>query len=373
MKKTITILSMSLALSSTACGEKEALPAPPLPGGGAESGASATSGATSASGGSGSGSDGSSGGPTCSMQCPDDESGTCAGHAEWSRGLVVWGVWQSTDADGGSSGSFSVSDVHGDPTCATIGICQAYESPSDIDAYSADMLAEQMQKCKAFTNADLNSLGLTDSSVGQYGHTLVHHFCTTGRLDKDYMGQHFSVNLDSSLDSCAGVEWKYEGSCSGPDCPDNPGGSGTDTGTSTGSGAGAEEYDCSSFHTSNIITTNVGGRNVHEVDVVIRGGMPLAIASDPYPAMYYCADGMVDITGTVHSIGGHSVMGTSGFGLMNLDEIQEVNGETDPTLFVNELSDDLAPLLATPPEAALESVVKVLRGSTVWTYNVEWI
>ena len=39
--------------------------------------------------------DGTAGGGTCSVECPEDETRTCPGHAEWTRGVVVWGLWES--------------------------------------------------------------------------------------------------------------------------------------------------------------------------------------------------------------------------------------------------------------------------------------
>ena len=285
----------------------------------------------------------STGAPSCAVECPED-GGACPGHAEWTRGVVVWGVWQSNDSSGQPSGSYTVnvSNLPDDePRCATIGVCQAYESPTDIPALSPDMIQQQIAECNAFSLSDLNGLGLDDIAVGQYGHTLVHHFCTLGKLDIDYQGQSFDVNLPSALDSCAGSDWQYGQFCGSQDCPTSEP---ETTGSADASSGGneVEGIDCSAFVPSNVDTESPDRTNPSLRESTVRGGIPDILSSgSAYDHMFHCAGASIDSTGKIHGMQQGSFLGAGGFGLRDFDVLQSINGETDSVLMMNELVTDI--------------------------------
>ncbi len=283
------------------------------------------------------GSDSSTGGGACSVECPEDEMGTCPGHAEWTRGVVVWGLWESNNS--GNRSIEVTNDPDDDPVCAgSVGVCIAYDHPSDIEGSEANLLAEQLAACNALNNTELAALGLADIPNVGAGWTLIHHWCTTGpNLDVTYQGQSYTTVGDSSLNSCAG-DWAYEGFCSSDDCPIETGGSTSSGGVADSSSGGADSssggaaYDCSEVDASNVsVTTTLTDRALMlvERDAVIRRPLADLLASDPYTALYMCGDASISpSTKEIWHMGHTSIL--SSLGLAEDDIIVSVEGETDP-------------------------------------------
>jgi len=328
-----------LVLLAAGCGEEDGFNAPPVGSGSASGNPPATT--TGGDGGSGGADDSTSGDPGCTVDCPEPEGGTCPGHAEWNRGVVVWGLWES------GSGTRSINPVAGDtddPKCSNdLVLCVPYEDPSDLEGPEADLLSDQMDACAAMTSTELAALGLTDyPSVGS-GWTLIHHFCETGpELSVTYQGQPFTaVATGNDVVTCTDDGYKYDSYCSAETCPIDDGGTGTSTGTggadsTTGAdstaGSSGEAFDCSDVDKTNVSFTTTGvdkKKNLVHRTATISGGLVDVMVSDPYSAMYYCGEASISpSTHKIHTMASSSIL--LSLGLMKNDVIVSVDGETDP-------------------------------------------
>jgi len=336
------LFSTSLVpLLAVGCAEQDDTNAPPVT---TSAGGAPTTGLTTAGGSGGSG-DGTgsatTGGPSCTVDCPDDETGICPGHAEWTRGIAVFGLWQSNN-----SGNFSVAPSAGDedePRCAqNIGLCVEYDDPAEVQASGANLLADQRDACAALTLAELNALGLDDISVGS-GWTLVHHWCVTeNNASVTYNDQTFTLS-DTSVDTCATGEWKHEGSCSAADCPTS-GGAGSDSSgavDSSGSDSGAGAYDCSAMSNSNVsYTTTSSSETLIKRDATIRRPLADMLVNDPYTALYVCET--ISISPSTNEIWDMKTGGIlTHLGLLEDDIVESVAGETDHLEIYDVIADEM--------------------------------
>ena len=120
---------------------------------------------------------------------------------EWTRGVVVWRLWESDGA-----GNRSLTPRGGDedePVCAgPVGACIAYDDPSDIEGSVANLLAEQLAIYNSPNSSELAVLGIADIPNVDAGWTLIHHRCSaTGDLDASFDGQQYSASGPSALNS----------------------------------------------------------------------------------------------------------------------------------------------------------------------------
>lgn len=331
--------TLTLALAMVGCAEQDDSNPPPV----STSAGSGlpTTGATTAGGSGDATGSATTGAPSCTVDCPDDETGICPGHAEWTRGIAVFGLWQSNN-----SGNLSVAPSAGDedePRCAqNLGLCVEYDDPAEIQASGANLLADQRAECAALTLAELNALGLDDISVGS-GWTLIHHWCVTeNNTTVNYNGQSFTLS-DTSVDTCATGEWEHEGSCSAADCPTS-GGTGSDSSgavDSSGSDSSAGAYDCSPMNSSNVsYTTTSSSETLIERDATIRRPLADMLVNDPYTALYVCET--ISISPSTNEIWDMKTGGIlTHLGLLEDDIVESVAGETDHLEIYDVIADEM--------------------------------
>lgn len=347
------------------CGEQGGTNAPPVGSGGNPNPNTTTAGGSSGAGStSGTSDDSGTTSGTCTVDCPEGEGGVCPGHAEWTRGIIVFGLWESNN-----SGNRAVAPSAGDddePVCArNIGLCVEYDDPEDVEISASNLLADQLAACNALSLSEINDLGLDDISVGA-GWDLIHHWCVPENgLTRSYQGESYTLNGDVSIESCTSAAWSYEGFCSAEDCPIGGGetGGSDSTGVVDSSGdTSAGAYDCSDVDGSNVsYTTTTRGRTLIERDATIRRPLAELLVTDPYTAMFVCDDASISpTTNEIWHIGHSSIL--RDLGLVEDDVIVSVDGETKHVQMYDAIADEMI------NGGSFEVIVE--RGETTLEYDV---
>ena len=300
-------------------------------------------------------------GPSCTAQCPEDADGLCPGHASWSTGVMVWGVYRPNAADGTPDMTKPATVLHLDPVCApSTNICFDYMDPADIPASEALMDAQLMENCADLTGAELAGLGFPATTpVGANGHTRVSHFCsTTNALNADYDGQSFMTTATSAEAACLGT-WSYDGFCGGADCPyDSPDPGSVDS-TGTGGGYLLDDGACQVMMASGPFQPILGTRMVE----LTPEASDILIAN-PYETIFDCLGAKINDSMEIWDFESNGLAAI--WGLHSGDRILKINGQTNPTAIADMLLLELA-------DEHAELDIKVARGwrrPQYFTYKV---
>jgi hypothetical protein len=289
--------------------------------------------------------------PWCTANCPEEADGVCPGHAEWDRGIMIWGLWRPNDENGNPDPSSPASVTHQDPVCApSLGVCVSYMHPDDIPALEGDMAMEQLLACQSLTDPELAALDLDDTSIGQNGWSLIGHFCVAGtQLDVDFQGQNFVATATATQSTCLGDgSWGYEGYCSATDCP-APEGAG-----STGAEA---EVDCAPLKSSNVSVD----LSSNPREVTFRGAAAEMLIDDTYGTLYACSEALINSNGVIWDLPRETFL--TNLGLVEDDQIISVDGS----------SKNMMSAVANAFMAQREFSVAVKRGERTINYTVEVI
>ncbi len=288
-------------------------------------------------------------GPWCAAECPDDMNGTCPGHAEWEKGIMIWGVYQSND-----DGNF-YSITQADPVCSSQPICFSYEDPDDIPGLNASMTQDLMQACNALTGGELSALGLpATAGGGANGWDRIDHVCVLGSsVEVDIAGQTFTDNAGVSETTCLG-DWVYEGSCGPSDCPIDQGADSTGADSSSG-GPGA--YDCDPLTSSDVVVNLRSDPRT----LTVRGDAAALFVEDAYAPMLFCADALMSTGLKIWDLPTSSFL--VGWGLAEDDVIHSVDGATT----------GITDAMINAVNSGGPFDVEIARGTTIIDYTVEFI
>lgn len=366
--KNIIGILLAGAILLPACGEQGGSnPPPPLTttASGGSSSASGTGGQTSGQTGgqtSGVDSSGDSGGGC--VDCPEEEPGTCPGHAEWNRGLVLYGLWENDNVS--SVRSVNPSTGTDDPECSqSFSICLEYDDASDVpEEHAADLLSSQMEQCNALTNGQAQAQGLGPVA----GWTLVHHWCRTEQGGTvNFGGQSYTLPDHPSADVCNDAPWAYQGYCSEQSCPE---GGDTDTDSGTGSSTGeSAAFDCSAFGDADLDwgegDTIYSSREITYIERTagVSEAATLAFSASPYEALSECAEATIDRTNSkIYAMERTSFLGY--LGIVKNDVVFSVNGKKGLSEIIDSMAMDI--------DQGNDTTMKIKRQRTVYIYTVSW-
>lgn len=306
---------------------------------------------------------GTTGGDKCE-KCPEpyDDASTCEGHAEWTRGITLWGLYEHPASHVRTVDPISTDNTDGPVCSSSFGVCVSYTEPDDISDLQSGMLADQLEACNSMTLQQAKNQGLPGMAGG---FELIHFWCRAGdSISATYEGVLYE-DTETSVSECASG-WSYEGFCSEEDCPLEEGGTGTGTGgaDSTTSAGLEEEYDCSAFSKDNVSWTQTyTSRYLLERTASIRGDLLDKFTDDPYGSLYWCLDAVMDPdTLEIWDVKRKSFL--RNLGIVEDDIIVEVGGHTNGEDMVNQIADDIL--------SNHDTTIQIKRGWMTVFYTVKW-